>query len=421
MSKVLIVEDSRALSRHLAHRLAVEVGVASDVASTLAEAEHLLRESPSGYTIALLDLTLPDAQDLVVVDRILAHRVPAVVFTGAYSDELRAQVLSRNVIDYVLKDGASELAYLVGLVRRFQRNQGIKVVVVDDSPTSRRAIAGLLRRHNYAVLEAADGPAALKLLEADADVKLVITDFHMPGMDGCELIGRIRQTHPRESLAIIGLSAGGGGTLSARFLKRGANDFLAKPFLDEEFYCRVQQNVEQIEHSAEIRDLTYRDPLTGLWNRRYFFEHGEKELARANQDGWPLSLAMIDVDHFKRVNDTLGHGAGDVALRHLASILAAHAAEGEIAARIGGEEFCLLSRCSGESAERHFESLRAKVAASPARTGAQEIPLTISIGTAHAGVDLDELVRSADAALYSAKTGGRNRVVRSVTRGRRAP
>jgi diguanylate cyclase (GGDEF)-like protein len=415
MSKVLIVEDSRVLARALCNRITSELGLAADVAGTLGEAEALLCDEQNDYAIALLDLTLPDARGLEVVDLVRSHDVPAVVFTGGYDDELRAQVLDRNVIDYVLKESAGELAYVVGLVGRFLKNAAIEVLVVDDSLASRRRICNLLRLHNFVVHEAEDGLKALAAVAEHPAIKLVITDYNMPGMDGCELIHKLRQDHPKEALAVIGISAGGGATLSARFLKGGANDFITKPFINEEFNCRVRQNVEQIEHLAEIRSLTFRDPLTSLWNRRYLFERGAKELVAA-ADGWPVSLALVDVDHFKRVNDTHGHATGDAALRHVARLLAGHALEGELVARIGGEEFCLLTRSSGEEAERHFEELRVKVAASPAQVDGQTLPLTVSVGTAQGDGDLDEMLARADEALYQAKDGGRNRVVRSQRR-----
>jgi diguanylate cyclase (GGDEF)-like protein len=416
MSKVLIVEDSRVLARALCHRITAELAMEADVAGTLDEAETLLRGGASGYAIALLDLTLPDAQGLEVVDLVRSHDVPAIVFTGGYSDELRAKVLERDVIDYVLKDSAGELAYVVGLVGRFLRNAAIEVLVVEDSASSRRHIGNLLRRHNFVVHEAEDGLRALQVLADHPALKLVITDYHMPGMDGCELIHRLRRDHPKETLAVIGISGGGGATLSARFLKGGANDFITKPFIDEEFNCRVRQNIEQIEHLAEIRSLTFRDPLTGLWNRRHLFERGARELVAA-ADGWPVSLALVDVDHFKRINDTHGHAVGDAALRHVAQLLSGHALEGELLARVGGEEFCLLTRSSGEEAERHFEELRAKVAAAPGQVGDLTLPMTVSIGTAQGDGDLDEMLARADAALSQAKDGGRNQVVRSHRRG----
>jgi diguanylate cyclase (GGDEF)-like protein len=416
MSKVLIVEDSRVLARALSHRITAELAMEADVAGTLDEAETLLRGGASGYAIALLDLTLPDAQGLEVVDLVRSHDVPAIVFTGGYSDELRAKVLERNVIDYVLKDSAGELAYVVGLVGRFLKNAAIEVLVVEDSASSRRYIGNLLRLHNFVVHEAEDGLRALQVLAEHPAVRLVITDYHMPGMDGCELIHRLRRDHTKETLAVIGISGGGGATLSARFLKGGANDFITKPFIDEEFNCRVRQNIEQIEHLAEIRSLTFRDPLTGLWNRRHLFERGARELVAA-ADGWPVSLALIDVDHFKRVNDTHGHAVGDAALRQVAQLLSGHALEGELVARVDGEEFCLLTRSSGAEADRHFEALRAKVAASPAQVDGLSLPMTVSIGTAQGDGDLDEMLARADEALHQAKHGGRNQVVRSHRRG----
>jgi len=412
MSRVLVVEDSRALARALVNRLGAELGLAADVAATLAETAELLGRERGRYAIALLDLTLPDATDVEVVDLVVSHHVPVIVFTGDYDDALRAKVLARGVLDYVVKDSASELAYVVELVRRFLGNAGVEVLVVDDALGARRLMAAQLQLQSFVVHEASSGVEALRQLAEHPAIKLVITDYNMPGMDGGQLIARIREGHRKDSLAVIGLTSSG-GTLSARLLKRGASDFITRPFTREEFFCRVQLNLERLEQAAELRELGSRDALTGLWNRRTFLERGARALAEAAEDGWPVTLALLGLDGLRSLNHERGHAAGDAVLAHVGRLLAAQAGEGELAARLGGGEFGLLSRLSGERAERHFEALRAQVAGAHGAVPGPALQLSASIGTAQGDADLEGLLKAAARALDEAKGGGGDRVVHS--------
>ncbi len=411
MPRLLIVEDSRTFSQMLARRVTGELGFEVVVASSRAAAEALLARD-ADFFAALLDINLPDAPQGEVVDLVLAHGIPSIVFTGEMDDALRERFWSKHIVDYVLKQNMENVQYMLALVERLYKNPGIPVLVVDDSRSARHMVAGLLRAHRYEVLEAGDGNEALAQVAARPDLKLVITDFNMPGMDGFELTRQIRRDHPKDSLAIIGLSGAGEAPISARFLKSGANDFLRKPFLTEEFYTRVTQNLELLEHIERIKDLANKDFLTRLFNRRHFFTAGERALAALRKAGRPVALAMLDIDHFKSVNDTHGHDAGDMVLRHLAAVLSSRFGPECILARLGGEEFCVLAPgLAPDAALDCFEGLRKAIEASPARCAGVDIPFTASLGVCcRALPSLDEMVREADRALYASKNAGRNRV-----------
>ena len=407
---VLIVEDSKAFSALLHRRITQALGLEAVVARTLAEAGALLAERAGDFCAALLDLNLPDAPDSEILDQVLPYGIPSIVFTGSFDDELRKKILARNVADYVLKEGAGHLEYLLKLISRLRKNRATKILLVDDSSVTRQFIMKLLRLRNFHALEASGGKEALALLELHPDVKMVLTDYHMPEMDGYELIRRIRVDHPRESLSIIGLSAEGSPTMSAQFLKRGANDFLMKPFVNEEFFCRVEQNLDLMDYLDEVRYLSQRDYLTGLSNRRHFFEAAPKLLTAAG-DGGKVSVAMLDIDYFKKVNDCHGHDAGDAVLRHLAAMLQELESPRTLVSRFGGEEFCIMGIDDGKAGAR-LEALRSRVEASPARWQGREIPLTISLGQACGPAqELGTMLAKADELLYRAKTTGRNRLV----------
>jgi len=331
----------------LARRITADLGFEAVIASTRAQAEALL-DSDTAFIAALLDINLPDAPNGEVVDMVLERGVPAIVFTGEMDDALRQRFWSKHIVDYVLKQNMENVEYMLSLVERLHKNPGISVLVVEDSRSARNLISTMLRAHRYNVLEAVSGREALDQLAAHPDIRLIISDYNMPGMNGLELAREIRRHHPKDALAIIGVSGAEGASLSARFLKSGANDFLRKPFGSEEFYTRVTQNVELMEYIAQIKELAHKDYLTKLYNRLYFFTTGAAALAGLCRAGKPVALAMIDIDHFKRVNDEHGHDAGDAVLRHLSGILAARFGGEDIVARLGGEEFCVLVADMGQ-------------------------------------------------------------------------
>jgi len=410
--KILVVESSRFFAAVLQEEIQAATGLTVETCGTFAEARLALRAHGREYLVAVLNVILPDAADGAVASLCRETGVPTVVFSGTYSEDLRERLTAEGVIDYIVKDTPASIGQLVSVIRRLVRNRHAKALVVDDSVTSRSYIGDLLRQYNFRVLLATNGLEALELLAENPDISLVISDFHMPRMDGVEMVKRMRATHSKERLCIIGLSSGGGTAMSARFLKAGANDFLPKPFLREEFYCRVAQNMELLELITSLREVSTTDYLTGLYNRRHFYDVGETLFASKQRGTIALTAAIIDIDHFKRINDTLGHDAGDAVLKAVARNLRAITREAEIIARIGGEEFALLAiNLAPEAVRDFFERLRAAISAIEVTIEGTAVPVTASIGvcTGTAG-SLDAMMSRADEMLYAAKRSGRNRV-----------
>ncbi|GAB6043946.1 diguanylate cyclase [Endothiovibrio diazotrophicus] len=414
MTHVLVVEDNHALANMAKALIESTWGFEVHVAHSRAEAKLIVGDNPQRFTAALLDLNLPDAPNGEVVPLLQATGIPIVVLTGFYGDELRKRMTALGVVDYVVKNDLSAYQYACGLVGRIHRNRSIKVLAVDDSPSALAVIQHQLEVQCLKVYTAADDRQALSLFHAHPDIRLIITDYHMPEMDGFELTQKLRATHSKDQLAIIGLSSSSDNRLSARFLKSGANDFMIKPFGYEELLCRVNQNLEIFERIEEIRDAANRDYLTKLHNRRYFFNHGMCRYEQAKELDTPLNLAMIDIDFFKKVNDSQGHDGGDAALRHMAGLLN-DAFPDELVARFGGEEFCVLMEGLPEMAATRLEAFRRTVESTPVNYDDHRFPFTVSIGLAHELEDnLDAMLKRADANLYRAKEEGRNRVIGST-------
>ena len=412
MSRILIVEDSETIASLLKNQMKGDLGLESDVAGTYAEAVQFL-ENGSDYLVALLDLNLPDAEPGAIVDVVVSKNIPAIVFTGEISDDIQDFCWSKRVVDYVLKEGIQNVGYLSDIVRRLQKNPSVKVLVVDDSTLSRQIVTRLLEVHRYQVLEAVDGIDALEVLNDHPDIALVITDYKMPNMDGFELIRSLRERYDKRILGIIGVSASGSTRLSARFIKHGANDFINKPFSADEFYCRVTQNVEMIEYVKTIRDTSHEDFLTGLRNRRYFFETAEGLHADAKRGNTTIAVAMLDIDDFKKFNDSFGHNAGDEVLKSIAGVIGSRFRQSDIVARFGGEEFCVLaSNLDIEKVQLVFEEVREAIDQFNVNLGNADVKVTVSIGVCTTLHDsLEKMIGVADEKLYQAKNGGRNQVV----------
>ncbi len=410
---VLLVEDSKSLASLVQSRLENDLALKVKWVQTYAEAEQCLSSGRDDFTLSIVDITLPDAPRGEILDYVLAKSVPAIVFAGSFDKRLRDHLWAKTIIDYILKESPSNIDYLVSLVRRIIRNRAIKVLVVDDSASARLHASNLLTIHQYEVFYAGSSEEALDILRRNPDIKLVIADYSMPDMDGLELIKKIRTSHSKNELAVIGMSIWGNPALSAQFIKSGANDFLTKPFSSEEFYCRITQNIEILEHIETIKNYSDKDFLTDLYNRRYFFDIGKKLVASAKRRHITVTLAMIDIDYFKKVNDTYGHETGDLMLKHVATLLNSRFRQTDIVCRYGGEEFCILAaNMDHNHAFAVFDEIRRKIEKTPLATDKRTVHITVSIGICIEQMDnLEKMIKQADRKLYEAKKGGRNMVL----------
>ncbi len=411
---VLVVEDSRALQGLLSSYLNDLYGLKVVCASCLAEARAQLAAKSERFFCAVLDLNLPDAPNGEVVDLVQQCGIPVVVLTGSIDAAQRQIMLDKRVVDYFVKRNLSEIEHVAHVVNRLWENCHIKVLVVDDSRSVRTYLQGLLDSYRYRTFAAGNGKEALHLLVAHPDISLVITDVNMPEMDGLVLIETIRRQYRREDLVVIGMSDVAKPGLSALLLKTGANDFIAKPFQVEELFCRVTQNTNMINYVRQLRQAATLDFLTGLANRRHTLELGEALYAQARHGDLVIALAMVDVDHFKSINDRFGHLVGDEALKAIAVALRQTWRDTDVLGRYGGEEFLgLVTIQPGMEIAAVFEHARAEVAAIDLIADGQRAELTVSIGfTTELGNSLIQMIKRADNAVYQAKTEGRNRVVR---------
>lgn len=413
MKRILIVEDSKLFATMISRKIRFELELERDIAFSFKEAVLLVQEHKSEYSLAVVELSLPDAPEGQILDFLLGENIPIIVFTNQFNDELRDTMRAKNVVDYISKEGGPQVVeYLIDSIDRFYKNQFYRILVVDDSTTSRQAMRDLLESQQFNVIEAASGAKALQMLEQYPDTRVVISDYNMPGMDGYELVLKIRQDHPKSKLAIIGISGYGAGLLSVRFLKAGASDFLTKPNLEEELYCRINQNIEMLNYIETIEKSSNIDYLTGISNRRYFISVGQKLIENAKRGNIQLTIALLDIDHFKAINDTHGYEAGDTVLIEVAQLLTRNFRASDLVSRFGGEEFCLAAtNMNRESTLAVFERIRSQIAAKKIPCGDGHVSVTVSIGVI-TGIanSMEELLKHAEELLLLAKKNGRNRI-----------
>jgi two-component system, cell cycle response regulator len=292
----------------------------------------------------------------------------------------------------------------------------MKILIAEDDPISRRLLEANLVKWGYDVAVAADGVEALAIIRNPEAPNLVISDWMMPRMDGLALCREIRKMEKSGYIYFIILTAKGEKEDIIEGLEAGADDFLTKPFNREELKYRTRIGERIINLERKILELANTDPLTGVLNRRAFMERMDQETARSQRNNTPLSFILSDIDHFKKVNDTYGHQAGDLVLRQFCKTLSASMRHYDFIGRYGGEEFVVcLPGADGLEAQSAAERMRTQIEAMEIALpdGSGSIRITASFGISSYAVEsresMDALIKRADDALYRAKDQGRNR------------
>jgi diguanylate cyclase (GGDEF)-like protein len=411
MDRLLIVEDSKSMAAAVADSVQQTLGYPFDVVRTYAQAQQIIRQRKDEFFLALLDTNLIDAPDGQIIDLAASHDLPSIIFSSDFDVTERQRMEKKKIVDYVVKR-PENLKLLMGLVRRIHNNRSLKALVVDDSAYFRNMLAHVLSKQRLTVLEASDGDEALDIFQNHPDIKLVMTDYKMPRLDGYELTLALRRRFAFDELAIVAISSDQQKQTLPMFLKSGANDFLQKGASTDEIVCRVNMNLDLLEYMAETKKLAHRDPLTGLFNRRYFFEKARPVWEQACRSDQMLCAAMVDIDHFKRINDTYGHHVGDQAIKAMADLITSRFATPDIVSRFGGEEYCLLtSRIEPVDLFHVFEDLRRSVQEHVLQVEGLEVTFTASIGVCVSCKEsLEEMIQAADRMLYMAKRAGRNTI-----------
>jgi two-component system cell cycle response regulator len=450
-ARVLVVDDVPANVKLLQARLSAEY---FDVITAMSGDEALAICERAKCDIVLLDVMMPDMDGFEVCRRFKAgpttHHIPVVMVTALDQPSDRVKGLQAGADDFLTKP-VSEIA-LIARVRSLarlkvmtdelrmralaSRDIGVTggerealteagrnghILLVDDRPLSYEHMAAILAGEHSVDIEA--DPNAALFRAADGNYDLLIVSLALVDFDGLRLCSQVRSLARTRNTPILAIADADENARLVRGLEIGVNDYLFRPIDKNEILARVRTQIRKKRYTERLRDsvqtsieLAITDALTGLHNRRYMETHIAGLVEQALSRDQPLAVLVLDIDHFKLVNDTHGHDAGDEVLREFA-LRARKAIRGiDLACRYGGEEFVVvMPETDLAAATAVAERLRRRIASEPfpIQQGAQGIDVTISIGIAALGGNDDaaSVIKRADQALYRAKRNGRNRVV----------
>lgn len=297
----------------------------------------------------------------------------------------------------------------------------MKILIGDDSLTQRVMLEAIVRQWGFDTVLAEDGQQAWEILSGPGAPRLVLLDWEMPGLDGLEVCRRVRQSQDQDPPYILLLTARRETADIVTGLDAGANDYIAKPFENTELHARLRVGARMLDLQRELIDareaLEYQanhDALTGLLNRGAVMRALEEAIESAGFRGQSLQIGLIDIDHFKQINDTHGHPAGDAVLRETARRIESALRSDDLVGRYGGEEFLLLINGEAADAPAFCERLRGVIGDQPFVDGQASLDVTVSGGfvpvTPEDQRSASELLAAADNLLYAAKAAGRNRI-----------
>jgi two-component system cell cycle response regulator len=450
-ARVLVVDDLLPNVKLLEARLTAEY---FNVTTAFSGPEALEAATSSPPDIVLLDVMMPGMDGFEVCRRLKAdprtRHVPVVMVTALSDVEDRIRGLEAGADDFLTKpvNDVALYARIRSLVRlkmlsdewRLRQSTGAqfgmngandpaeekadqaKILVVEDNGPGAERISNALSVDRHAVEVVPGGPAAMSRA-AEGEFELIIVSLLLREGDGLRLCAALRSQDATRHVPLLVLVEEGDHDRLARALDLGCNDYLLRPIDKNELVARTRTQIRRRRYQEKLRtdyersmSLALTDTLTGLYNRRYASSHMARVLEQMQAAGKPLGLLLIDIDHFKSVNDTYGHAVGDEVLRAVANRLSRHLRGFDTVARWGGEEFVvIMPEANLQVASGVAERLRRKVASGPVTVSGptSELTVTVSIGVAVTGQEistLDDLMRAADAAMYVAKRGGRNRV-----------
>lgn len=418
---ILIVDHSKVF-RTMWNRAVLPLGHHTTLAASGDEALEILRTRRPDLVCTALSLQDMDGIEFCRRLRRQPHyrNTPVIALSSTEDQAVRQRCFEAGFTDIHNK---TDMDGLVTLIQRLAAEQNVqvsgRVLYVEDSSVVAHVMLKILEELKLEVDHFTSADAALKAF-SEADYDLIISDILVEGkMSGMGLVNSIRSLPSDKSrVPILAVSGMDDTARRIELFKRGANDFISKPMIKEEVIARVtnlittKQLFDQVkDQQAHLYELAMKDQLTGLYNRNALDEFAEKTLSEARRHTLHVSFIMLDIDHFKLINDQHGHAEGDSVLEQVGSLLRQACRTEDFAARLGGEEFLvILKHCDLKAAMTKAEQLRA--ALEELEPGGIHVTGSFGVTSQPAGrnLSLDVLLRTADEALYGAKHGGRNQV-----------
>ena len=451
-ARVLVVDDVPANVKLLEARLSAEY---FDVITAMSGAEALTICGRAECDLVLLDVMMPDMDGFEVCRRLktntVTHHIPVVMVTALDQPADRVRGLEAGADDFLTKPILEPA--LIARVRSLARlkmvtdelrmraltsrdigiespereavadtGRGGRLLIVDDRPASYERVAAVLSKEQSVEIEADPSDALFRA--ADGDYDLLIVSLGLENFDALRLCSQLRSVDRTRNVPILAITEPDNSARMLRGLEIGVNDYLVRPIDKNELLARARSQVRKRRYAERLRDnvqlsieMAITDALTGLFNRRYMENHLGSLVEQAGAHDKPLAVLALDIDHFKSINDSYGHDAGDDVLRDFSMRIKRSIRGIDLACRCGGEEFIIvMPETDMAVAITVAERLRRRIATEPfaISDGTRTIPVTLSIGIAalRGGNDTPaSLLKRADQALYQAKRDGRNRVV----------
>ena len=420
--KGLVVDPSRTYQKLLV--AAIESGgIEATSVSTGSEALNLLRQQR--FDIVCVAMHLPDMDGPMFSSHLRANtstrQLPLIMITSNEDKETLDNAIALGVTEVFAKDELNKITSYAAQFSMSRGNNAIsgRILYIEDSPSIASVTSNLLEKNGFTVDHFVTGEKGMDAFQQNT-YDLVLTDIVLEGrMSGYGIVRAVRNFEDeRARTPILALSGFDDVARKVELLRSGANDYVAKPMLNEELIARVNNLVtnkklmdKTIDQQHRMQELAMKDQLTGLYNRHFLMEAAPSKLSESLRHNVPCSLLVVDADKFKLINDNHGHAVGDVVLKEIASVLFDCTRTEDIAARFGGEEFVLLfSHCDISNALARAENIR-KAIEDMRPAG---LNVTTSFGVAemqrNSAKNFSELFQAADAAVYQAKSTGRNKV-----------
>jgi diguanylate cyclase (GGDEF)-like protein len=411
----LLVEDTRLYTVAVRSLLETRFGLVVVPCSTFAALKRELDASGKAFDLAILDLCLADAPNGETLDHILACSIPAIVFSGYASDARREEILANRAAELVYKNSPRSLEDLAEAVERILSASRPLALLIDPAADTAAGPIVAAMENLFTVIPCRSADEALSTLDASKGaIELVIVRHDVINDGGHALLETLALRFGDDSVHVVGFAIEPVDGAAARFLRAGGDDFLQLPMSQADIEGRLDHSLAIHRQIQSLRRMASRDYLTDMLNRRYFFDRGPKIVEMCLRQSAPVCAALLDIDHFKRLNDTYGHEVGDLVLKAVSRRLLQLVGEKQhLPARIGGEEFALLlTNMNIEQAYEFCERIRMDIAKTKIVVDDEDISVTVSMGLASISESetFDNYLNAADQYLYLAKHSGRNRV-----------
>ena len=411
--RVLLVEDTRLYTVAVRSLLESRFGLVVIPCPTFAALRREIDAGGESFDLAILDLCLSDAPHGETLEYILEKSIPAIVFSGYTNEARREVVLASGAAELVYKNSPRSLDSLTEAIARVLSSTLPNALVIDPGRSSE--LVKIISKGTFAVTHCQSEEDALVVLDAaKGGIELVVVRSDLASNNAYALIETLALRFGEDAVRVIGFTYAAPGDAVGHFLKAGGDDFLQLPMSAADIDGRLTHTLAIHRQIQSLQRMASRDYLTDMLNRRYFFDRGPKMVEMCLRQSAPVCTALLDIDHFKRLNDTYGHEVGDLVLKAVSRKLLQLVGEKQhLPARIGGEEFALLlTHMDIEQAYEFCERIRIEISKTKVAIDDEDISVTVSMGlaTISESETFDNYLNAADQYLYLAKHSGRNRV-----------